>query len=275
MRMMTSYFEDFKQSMKQRMRIPVSLTEQYEDFTYVQAVIPRVRWLRPLGYELDVDQASTEITTLLAEEVDKNAKAFGTYDTVKSRVVIELKTTTSVKKKDKLVKKIKKKFGVGEGSAEEEEEAEEEEGNKPLGLTQGLGEDKEESAKEEEAKEAQVKTKATKRKATTPPTPHPKAKKAAVPAPKRPTTRATTQKAKEEAKRKKKTTKSIEEGSEKRRNFVAPPQSDEERTESDDNSQFKVVNHKPKTIIDKICTDIRNDDLKGLKNLNFAKLTKE
>ena len=82
---MTSYFEDFKKSMKQRMKIPVSMTEKYEkdifflvdiDYTYVQAVIPRIRWLRPLGYELDADQASAAITALLAEEVDKNAQIF-------------------------------------------------------------------------------------------------------------------------------------------------------------------------------------------------------
>ena len=49
---MTSYFEDFKKSMKQRMRIPISLVEEHVnnicflvdiDFTYVQVVIPRVR----------------------------------------------------------------------------------------------------------------------------------------------------------------------------------------------------------------------------------------
>ena len=49
---MTSYFEDFKKSMKQRMRIPVSLVEQHVhdifflvdiDYTYIQAVVPRVR----------------------------------------------------------------------------------------------------------------------------------------------------------------------------------------------------------------------------------------
>ena len=60
----TSYFEDFKKSTKQRMRIPVSLVEQHVndicflvdiDYTYIQVVIPRVRWLKPLGYELDVD----------------------------------------------------------------------------------------------------------------------------------------------------------------------------------------------------------------------------
>ena len=47
---MTSYFEDFKKSMKQRMRISISLIEQhYNDicflvdigYTYIQAITPR------------------------------------------------------------------------------------------------------------------------------------------------------------------------------------------------------------------------------------------
>ena len=79
---MTSYFEDFKKSMKQRQRIPVLLVEKHFndvcflvdfDFTYVQAIIPRVRWLRPLPYEINVDEASTTITSLLVEELDKSA----------------------------------------------------------------------------------------------------------------------------------------------------------------------------------------------------------
>ena len=136
---MTSYFEDFKKSMKQRMRILVSLVEQHVndiyflvdiDYTYIQAIVPRVRWLRPLGYELDVDQASVAITSLLAKEIDKFAKPFGTYDVVKSRVVTDLKTTTVMKKKDKMIRKIKKRFGadIEEASTTtEEEEADEEE----------------------------------------------------------------------------------------------------------------------------------------------------
>ena len=68
------------------MRIPISINEQYEkdicflvdiDNTYIQEFIPRVRWLRPLGYKLDVDQALVAITALLVEEIDKNAKHFG------------------------------------------------------------------------------------------------------------------------------------------------------------------------------------------------------
>ena len=131
------------------MRIPVSLVDQHEsdifvlvdiEFTYIQVVIPRVRWLRPLGYELDVDQDLVAITTLPVEEIDKVAKNIGTYDFVKSRVVIDLKTTSIVKKKEKMVKRIKKKFGVEETSTigevediidDEEEGDEEKEGDEP------------------------------------------------------------------------------------------------------------------------------------------------
>ena len=94
---MTSYFEDFKKSKKERLKIPVSLVEKHYndicflveiDYTYVQATTPRVRWLRPLGYEINVDEASTTITTLLAEEIDKSAKIFGNYDMVKPKVTM-------------------------------------------------------------------------------------------------------------------------------------------------------------------------------------------
>ena len=119
---MTSYFEDFKKSMKKRMRIPISLVEKHVNdicflvdinYTYIEATIPRVRWLRPLGYELDVHQALAVITTLLAKEVDKNAKAFGNYEMEKSKITMELKSASIIKKKDKLVKKLKEKFGKG------------------------------------------------------------------------------------------------------------------------------------------------------------------
>ena len=76
----------------------------------------------------------------------------------------------------------------------------------------------------------------------------------------RTTTRATTQKAKEEAEKKKKTMKKTGEEPRKRRKFVAQPDSDEEKTESDDNYQFKVVSHPCKSSIDKLCTKISNED---------------
>ena len=57
---------------------------------------PRVRWLRPLGYELDVDESSTKIIAFLVEDIDKIAKPFGTYDVVKSKVEMELKSKVEV-----------------------------------------------------------------------------------------------------------------------------------------------------------------------------------
>ena len=93
------------------------------DFTYIQEIIPRIRWLRPLGYELDVDQASTTIKTFLAKDIDKTTKHFGTHDVVKSKVVTDLKTTSAIKRKNKLVKKLKKKFGADLGEAKTTKEA--------------------------------------------------------------------------------------------------------------------------------------------------------
>ena len=92
------------------MRILVSLVQKHEndisflvdvDFTYIQVAIPRVRWLRRLGYESNVDEASTIINTLLAKEMEKEEKPFRTYEIVKSRVEIDLKTTSAMKKKEK------------------------------------------------------------------------------------------------------------------------------------------------------------------------------
>ncbi len=77
---------------------------------------------------------------------------------------MELKTTSTFNKKDKLVKKLKAKFGEGIGEEEdddeEEKQEEQEQAQEPFSLTQGLEEDKDEeeveSAKEEETKEALV-----------------------------------------------------------------------------------------------------------------------
>ena len=48
------------------------------------ATLLRVRWLKPLPYELNVDETSVAITTLLIEEIDKNAQATRTYEEAKT-----------------------------------------------------------------------------------------------------------------------------------------------------------------------------------------------
>ena len=167
---MTSYFEEFKKTMKGRMRIPVSLVEKHVqdifflvdvDYTYIQAAVPKVRWLRPLPYEIDIDDSSTTITTLLAKEHNKEATYFRTHDIVKSRENTDLKIALSMKKKDKIMKKLKSQLGIKDDEGNEEEA--EEEG--PLAITQGIGEDA------EVAEHAPIKEK--KRKTTTPPKPRP------------------------------------------------------------------------------------------------------
>ena len=61
-----------------------------------------------------------------------------------------------------------------------------------------------------------------------------------------------------------------------RRKYVAPPESDDERIESDDNSQFRVVSHTPKSDLENICDNIRdNANLFGLKGIDFNKLLRE
>ena len=180
---MTSYFEDFKKSMKKRLRILVSLVEKHFDdvcflvdidFTYLKTAIPRVRWPRPLDYEINVDEACTTITTLIMEKINNKAKTFGNYDVDKSKITMDLKITSVIRKKNKMVKKIKEKF---DGGAEEEED-DDEEGDDvpvqaPLAITQGQGEDQEEEieieegAKGEEANEACTTTKTKRRKFNT------------------------------------------------------------------------------------------------------------
>ena len=117
--------------MNKKLRIPISLVEKYFDdvfflvdtnYTYFQVAVPRVRWLRPLGYEININETSTTITTLLVEEVDKEAKAFGHYELAKSKITMELKNASIIRKDKKLVKKLKEKFGEGVEKEEEEED---------------------------------------------------------------------------------------------------------------------------------------------------------
>lgn len=277
----TGYFDEFKKVMKKRVRIPISLVEKHEknicflvdiDYTYIQAIVPRVRWLKPLGYELYIDDANVAITAFLAEEVDKSAKPFGTYEQVRVKIIADKKMSSAMKKKDKLVKKIKDQFGIGEEEIEEEEDEEEvEEIQGPLALTQGLGEDVEEEVEETE-KEKGTPEVTKKRKAKAPPIETPKPKKAGKPSPAKPNTRETTrtQKAKEQEKEK---PAEVAEPKKKRqrRKYVASPDSDEEE---EDARKLQVVSDQKPTI-DNICNNIeKNADLTKLKDIEFSKLTK-
>ena len=145
-----------------------------------------------------------------------------------------------------------------------------------------MGDDKEEEeiegTKGEEIEEAPTQANPKKRKAKA--QPMVKANKNIKPSPAKPsapTTRASTQATTQKAKEK---TKKIEQDDQvqkkKRRKYVAQPDSDEERIESDDISQFKVVSHKPLFDLENLCENIRNSaDLSSLNHIDFEKLEKE
>ena len=78
--------------MENRYRIPQTLVDEFEkeicflvdcDKTYIQAVQPRVAWVKPLPYEINIDEARDIIVALLKEPVDAKASYFGTYDEAK------------------------------------------------------------------------------------------------------------------------------------------------------------------------------------------------
>ena len=57
---------------------------------------------------------------------------------------------------------------------------------------------------------------------------------------------------------------------------MAPLESDEEKTQFDDNSKFRVVSHTPKSNLEIICDNIKdNADLSNLKGIEFNKLSRE
>lgn len=154
---MDNYFVEFKKKMRKRSRVPVSLVEKYNkdicflvdiDFTYAQEDFPRVSWLMPLPYEVNINEAIAAITTLLADEIDSKTPYFGTYEEAKSKTTMGLMATTLERKRKKIVKNLEKYV-------------EETENDAPLELTQGLGEDEQSdsSDSEVEEEEAQVENK--------------------------------------------------------------------------------------------------------------------
>ena len=46
--------------------------------TYIQVIIPRVTYLNPLGYEINIDEVVSAIKVLMDEPIDKEVKLFGT-----------------------------------------------------------------------------------------------------------------------------------------------------------------------------------------------------
>ena len=92
---MENYFEVFKENMNNRFQIPQKLVEDYKDdvyfmvdsdTVYIQAVRPRMVWVKPLPYEVNIDETKDIIEALVNEPVDPKTPIFGTYDEAKTRI---------------------------------------------------------------------------------------------------------------------------------------------------------------------------------------------
>ena len=140
---MDNNFEYFKEIMYHRFQIPPKLVEDYKDDVcfmidcdkvYIQVVRPRVAWVKPLPYEVNIDEARDIIEALVNEPVDPRQPIFGTYDEAKARIELQIKITQAISKGKRRIAKLKTEIG-------------------PLMLTEGKGEDEEEEEEEEEGEE--------------------------------------------------------------------------------------------------------------------------
>ena len=75
---------------------------------HIQEVRPRVAWVKPLGYEVNIDDTRDIIEALVNEPVDPKAPYFGTYEEAKARISLEIKLPQALKRGRKQVEKILK-----------------------------------------------------------------------------------------------------------------------------------------------------------------------
>ena len=110
-----SYFDAFKENMNNRFMIPQKFVENYRDDVcfmvdyenvYIQAIKPRTVWVKPLGYEVNIDETNDIIEALINEPINSKATYFGKYEEVKARIEMEIKLPRVVNKGRKRVAKL-------------------------------------------------------------------------------------------------------------------------------------------------------------------------
>ena len=101
------------------------------DKVYIQAVIPRVAWVKPLPCEINIDEAKDIIEALVNEPAIPYIPPFGTYEEAKKRIELSIKIPQAFNRGKKRVDKLRTVEG-------------------PLMLTEGKGEDEEEESDDEE-----------------------------------------------------------------------------------------------------------------------------
>ena len=106
------------------------------DKVYIQVVRPRITWVKPLAYEVHIDEKKDIIDALINEIVDPKVAYFGTYDEAKARIELEIKLPQVVNKGKKRIAKLKNSSTLlltkGKGEDEEVEDEEKSEEEEPL-----------------------------------------------------------------------------------------------------------------------------------------------
>ena len=124
--------------MNNRFRILEKIVNDYQydvcfmvdyDNVYIQAITLRTVWVKPLGYEVNIDETKDIIKALINDLVNPKATYFGTYEEAKARIELEIKLPLAVSKGRKRVAKLQTKTPLllNKGKGEDEEEIEEEE----------------------------------------------------------------------------------------------------------------------------------------------------
>jgi hypothetical protein len=89
------------------------------DKVYIRVVRPRIAWVKPLGYEVNIDETKDIIEALVND-------LFGpkdTYDEAKARIELEIKLPRAINKGKKRIAKLKTSSTLllTEGKGEDEE----------------------------------------------------------------------------------------------------------------------------------------------------------
>ena len=71
----------------------------------------KAAWVKPLVYEVNIDETRNVIQPLINELVDNKASYLGTYEEAKDRTSLEIKIPQILKRGKKRVEKFEKKCG--------------------------------------------------------------------------------------------------------------------------------------------------------------------
>ena len=61
------------------------------DKVYIQEIRPRIAWVKPLGYEVNIAEKKDIIDALVNEPFDPKAAYLWTYDEAKAKIELEIK----------------------------------------------------------------------------------------------------------------------------------------------------------------------------------------